>query len=100
MRDKNQDEGALWSKVTDDGRKYLSGFVRIGGVEHKVFINKNSRKTDETFKPEADKSKWPDYEISFPDSVKKSAQAAAAPAPASTPAKSAKPAPKKDNDLY
>lgn len=46
--------GALWMHQAKSGRKYLSGRVTVNGIEKKIAVFKNERKTEK---------KHPDYSI-------------------------------------
>ena len=50
----NKNMGALWSKTSDKGKKYMSGIIEIDGVKHQVVVFKNDHKTADNH---------PDYKI-------------------------------------
>lgn len=51
---KENEIGALWSKESKAGQKYLSGVVEVNGVKQKIVIFKNNYKQED---------KHPDYRI-------------------------------------
>lgn len=46
--------GALWITTAPNGRKYMSGMIKVNGVEQKVSVFKNDRKKE---------TKHPDYNV-------------------------------------
>lgn len=46
--------GALWTKTSAAGNKYLAGVITIGGRDIKIVLYRNARKESE---------KHPDYEV-------------------------------------